>query len=66
MQQEVQAARLNQRLWGLLLEILNIIEGLFEIDALKLMERLMKEEKACQKINTLFDVVTFKPTPNAE
>jgi predicted nucleic acid-binding Zn finger protein len=63
MQQEVQAVRLNERLWGLFLEILNIIEDIFEIDALELIERIMKDEKACQKINTLFGVESFKPLP---
>lgn len=65
MQQEIQIARLNERLWGLFIEILNVIEELFDIDAVELIERIMKDEKASQKICVLFGVEGIHPLPKA-
>jgi hypothetical protein len=55
MQQEVLDVRLNERLMGLLIEILNIMEDLFEIDAYELIERMMSNEKTYQKLSALFE-----------
>ena len=55
MQQEVLDVRLNERLMGLLIEILNIMEDLFEIDAYELMEKMMNHEKTYQKLSALFE-----------
>ena len=45
--EEVIQARLNERLWGLYIELLRIIETLFEgIDEMELLERFIENEKA--------------------
>ena len=55
MQQEILDVRLNERLMGLLIEILNIMEDLFEIDAYELMGKMMNHEKTYQKLSALFE-----------
>ena len=45
--EEVIQARLNERLWGLFIELLSMIEILFEgIDEMELLERFIENEKA--------------------
>lgn len=47
--QEVLRHRLDQRLWGLFIELLNIIETLFNsnIDEYEILEKIFSSEKAC-------------------
>ena len=65
MQQEVLDVRLNERLMGLLIEILNIMEDLFEIDAYELIEKMMNHEKTYQKLSALFGGKNTNPLPHA-
>lgn len=47
--------RLNQRLWGLFLELVKTITELFdEIDHIQLFERIIQDEKVYEKITRLF------------
>ena len=47
--------RLSQRLWGLFLELVKTITGLFdEIDQIQLFERIIQDEKVYEKIARLF------------
>ena len=47
--------RLNQRLWGLFLELVKTITELFdEIDQIQLFEKIIHDEKAYEKITRLF------------
>jgi hypothetical protein len=49
--------RLDRRLWGLFIEILNIIESLFDgIDEDELIKRIFNDETAREKIARLLDV----------
>ena len=65
MQQEILDLRLNERLMGLLIEILNIMEDLFEIDAYELIEKMMNHEKTYQKLSALFEGKVTNPLPQA-
>ena len=48
--------RLNQRLWGLFIELMQIIESVFgEIDEQELFERIFQNEVACRRISRLLD-----------
>ncbi|MCD4790980.1 MAG: transposase [Bacteroidales bacterium] len=48
---EVFEIRLSERLWGLLLELLKLIEDLFDdVDEMRLMEKIFNNEKAYNKI----------------
>jgi len=48
--------RLNQRLWGLFLELLQIIETLFEdTDEQQLLERIFQNERAFERITRLLE-----------
>jgi len=48
--------RLNQRLWGLFLELVKTIKELFdEIDQIQLFERIINDEKVYEKIARLFE-----------
>jgi len=54
--EEVIQARLNERLWGLFIELLRIIETLFEgIDEMELLERFIENEKAYEILGRLFE-----------
>jgi len=47
-------SRLDERLWGLFIELLNVIEALFEdIDEMELLERILQDEKAYEMIKRL-------------
>jgi len=47
-------SRLNERLWGLFIELLRLIEVLFEgLDEMQILERVLNDEKAYQMINRL-------------
>jgi len=47
-------SRLNERLWGLFIELLQILEVLFDgIDEMEILERVLNDEKAYQLINRL-------------
>jgi len=47
-------SRLNERLWGLFIELLRIIEVLFDgIDEMEILERVLNDEKAYEIINRL-------------
>jgi len=46
--------RLNERLWGLFIELLRIIDALFDgIDEMKILEKILNDEKAYDMINRL-------------
>jgi len=46
--------RLNERLWGLFIELLRIIEVLFEgIDEMEMLEKIVNDEKAYELLNRL-------------
>ena len=48
--------RLNQRLWGLFIELMQIIESVFgEIDEQELFERIFQNEEASRRIVRLLD-----------
>ena len=48
--------RLNQRLWGLFIELMQIIETVFgEIDEQELFERIFQNEEASRRITRLLD-----------
>jgi len=48
--------RLNQRLWGLFLEVIRIITDIFdETDHVKLFEKIIQDEEVYEKIARLFD-----------
>lgn len=54
--EQVTMQRLNQRLWGLFLELVKIITALFEeIDQIQLFEKIIYDEKAYEKIARLFE-----------
>lgn len=56
-QSEMLETRLNERLWGLFVELLNLIELVFDgIDAEELFERLFNHEKACQRIMAFLEI----------
>jgi hypothetical protein len=43
--------RLNQRLWGLFVELMQIIESVFgEIDEQEIFERFFRNEETCRRI----------------
>jgi hypothetical protein len=43
--------RLNQRLWGLFVEMMQIIESVFgEIDEQEIFERIFRNEETCRRI----------------
>ena len=47
-------SRLNERLWGLFIELLRLIEVLFDgIDEMEILERMLNDEKAYEMINRL-------------
>lgn len=47
-------SRLNERLWGLFIELLRLIEVLFDgIDEMEILERILNDEKAYEMINRL-------------
>lgn len=47
--------RLNERLWGLFVELLRIIDALFDgIDEMEILEKILNDEKAYDMINRLF------------
>ena len=46
--------RLNERLWGLFIELLHIIEVLFEgIDEMEILEKIIHDEKAYEILSRL-------------
>jgi hypothetical protein len=46
--------RLNERLWGLFIELLRIIEVLFEgLDEMEILEKIVNDEKAYELLNRL-------------
>ena len=46
--------RLNQRLWGLFIEVIKMIEGIFEeIDGLQLFEKIINDEQVYEKITRM-------------
>ncbi len=52
---EVIELKLNQRLWGLFIELLNLIEMLFEnLDQDKLLEKIINNDQAYEKLSALF------------
>ena len=52
--EDVVQSRLNERLWGLFIELLRLIEVLFDgIDEMEILERVFIDEKAYQLINRL-------------
>lgn len=52
--EEATIQRLNQRLWGLFIEIMKLIETIFiEIDEVQLLEKIMQDEKLYEKIKLL-------------
>lgn len=52
--EEATMQRLNQRLWGLFIEIIKMIEGIFEeIDGLQLFEKMMNNEQVYEKITRM-------------
>lgn len=47
-------SRLNERLWGLFIELLRLIEVMFNgIDEMEILERILNDEKAYEMINRL-------------
>jgi len=45
---------LNERLWGLFVELLRIIDALFDgIDEMEILEKILNDEKAYDMINRL-------------
>jgi predicted nucleic acid-binding Zn finger protein len=47
-------SRLNERLWGLFIELLRLIEILFDgVDEMEILERILSNDEACAKINML-------------
>ena len=53
--------RLNERLWGLFIELLKLIEILFvEIDEEQLLERIINDEKAYEKLARILDPADIK------
>ena len=47
-------SRLNERLWGLFIELLRLIDVLFDgIDEMEILERVLNDEKAYEMINRL-------------
>lgn len=62
--EETTLQRLNQRLWGLFLEIVKVITEIFEeTDAIQLLEKIMQDEQVYEKIMRLFD--STEKTKNA-
>jgi len=54
--EETTLQRLNQRLWGLFLEIVKVITDIFEeTDETQLLEKIMRDEQVYKKIMRLFD-----------
>lgn len=54
--EETTQQRLNQRLWGLFLEIIKIIQDIFEqTDEVQLFERILQDEQVYEKITRLFN-----------
>ena len=60
--EEATQLRLNERLWGLLLVILDIMENLFDIDAVDIIEQILNNEVAFNKLKRLFDESLPKET----
>lgn len=53
-QQEMLALRLNERLWGLLIELLNILSDLFdEVDEQELISRIIDNQEAWAKLEPI-------------
>jgi predicted nucleic acid-binding Zn finger protein len=53
-QEEIIQSRLNERLWGLFIELLKIIETVFEgIDEMELLERVIENDKANEILSRL-------------
>jgi len=47
-------SRLNERLWGLFIELLRLIEILFDgVDEMEIMERILSNDEAYERINRL-------------
>ena len=47
-------SRLNERLWGLFVELLKLIEVLFDgVDEMEILERILINDEAYEKINRL-------------
>ena len=47
-------SRLDERLWGLFIELLRLIEVLFDgIDEMEILERILNNDEAYEKINRL-------------
>ena len=62
-QQEVIQARLNEGLWGLFIELLRIIETLFEgINEIELLERVIENEKTNEILSRLIKNNHYCPT----
>ena len=52
--EDVIESRMNKRLWGLFIELLRIIEVLFDgIDEMKILEKVHNDERAYEIINRL-------------
>jgi len=46
--------RLDERLWGLFIELIRLIEELFDgLDEMEILERILNDEKAYEMINRL-------------
>ena len=53
--QDVLELRLNERLWGLFLELIKVIETLFDgIDEMEIIERILNSDEAYKMFNRLF------------
>lgn len=49
--------RLNQRLWGLILEVVKVINEIFdEMDEIQLLKKIIQNEKVYKKVARLFEV----------
>ncbi len=53
--------RLNERIWGLFIELLKLIETVFiEIDEEQLLERIINDEKTYEKLAIILDPANQK------
>ena len=54
--ESVVESRLNERLWGLFIELLRLIEVLFDgLDEMQILERVLNDDRAYQMINRLLE-----------
>ena len=52
--ESVVQSRLNERSWGLFIELLRLIEVLFDgIDGMEILERVLNDDRAYEIINSL-------------